>query len=128
MILTAIMFVVENFDGRVNTIEMGRGFRLDHIFATLYLIQSRLQKSYTYIQYIIAHTEAAHTVFRSNNWIRVVRHQYISHRMKYLKKQVKDMVFFANLYLSEIQQEYEVTKVFHKNLTEYEIAPKDLHV
>jgi hypothetical protein len=56
-ILTAIMFVVENFDKRVNTIEMRRGIRLDYIFATLRLIQSNLEKSYEYLQYIRAHSE-----------------------------------------------------------------------
>ncbi len=131
ILLTGIMFIVENFDKRMNLVEIGRKIRINFMYANLYFIQARLKKSQKILrklEHIYQETYMQIDFFSDQHWFQHARKKYLLKRIKSAKNKLSNTIFFANLSMQVIRDEYKIQNIFHKDILEYEFEKKNLKV
>jgi hypothetical protein len=125
------MFIVENFDKRINLIEIGRKIRINFMYANLFLIRSRLQKSQRLLEKLgttLIDESVKMNNLANQHWFWHIQRKYLGYRIERAKKSISHLIFFSNLTLQVVRGEYKIQKIFHKDILNYELSEKDLHV
>ncbi len=131
ILLTSIMFIVENFDKRVNLLEVGRRIRINFMYANLYFIQARLRKSQKILrnlEYILQKKSMQIDLFSDQLWFERARKKYLLNRINSSKVKLSKIVFFANLSMQVIRDGYKILEIFHQDILGYVLENKDLKV
>ena len=76
VLLTAVMFIAEDFDLRSNSLEIGRLVRLNYIFASICLVRSKLEKSQKNIRLLVLMLQASDKKGEGYGFFQVLARNY----------------------------------------------------